>query len=110
VAVAPVSPFDAQHVANAWVEAWEGDDAAAVLALLHDDATIADPIAGKVRADAIPAHVAGVLAGERSAVVDWHAHSGADSVAVVVRRADGSESVDVLVLSDGKIVRAMRHR
>jgi len=110
VAVATMNGFDGQHIANAWVEAWAGDDPAAVLALLHDDATIADPTAGKLRADAIPAHVAEVLAGERSTVVEWHAHGGADSVAVVLRRADGSEGIDVLVLADGLIVRAMRHR
>jgi hypothetical protein len=105
-----MSGFDVQHIANAWVEAWAGDDPAAVLALLHDDATIADPTAGKVRADAIPAHVAEVLAAARPMVVEWHAHGGVDSVAVVLRRADGSEGVDVLVLTDGRIVRAMRHR
>ena len=94
-------------LAQRWVSAWNGDDAAAVIALLHDDATIADPVAGKVRRDAIPAFVAEQLGLD---IVDWRALPGADSVAVVVRFADGREGVDVLVVADDRVVRCMRHR
>jgi hypothetical protein len=95
------------ELASQWVDAWNGDDPAAVVALLHDDATIADPTAGKVRRAAIPA-----FAAERIGlgIVEWRALVGADSVAVVMAFTDGREGVDVLVVADGRIVRCMRHR
>ena len=94
-------------LARQWVEAWRGNDADAVLALFHDDATIADPAAGKVRRDSIPAFVAEHVGLD---IVDWRALSGADSVGVVLRFADGTEGVDVLVVADDRVVRCMRHR
>ena len=94
-------------VGSRWVDAWNDDDPVAVVALFHDDATIADPVAGKVRRDAIPAFVADQVG---LGIVEWRALTGADSVAVVLRFADGREGVDVLVVADDRVVRCMRHR
>ena len=93
-------------LAAAWVAAWRGNDPDAVLALLHDDATIADPQAGKVRRDSIAAYVGEHL---DLPIAEWRALDGADSVAIVMRFTDGRDGVDVLVLADDKVVRCMRH-
>ncbi len=95
------------ELASRWVDAWNSDDAAAVVVLFHDDATIADPAAGKVRRDAIPGFVAHSMG---LGITDWRAFAGADSVAITMRFTDGREGVDVLVVADGRIVRCMRHR
>lgn len=105
-----VTEAEARAVATAWLDAWSSGDADRVLALLHDEAVIADPVAGKVRPTAIADHVRSALA-ERSPVCErWSAHPGADSVAVVCELAGGAVLVDILVLAeDGRIVRVMRH-
>jgi hypothetical protein len=105
---------DVQRIAARWVEAWDGDEPAVVLALLHPDAVLADPEAGKVRPPDIAGFVARSIAvgplAERLPVIDWFALPGADSVAVVCTLADGRHRVDTLVLADdGRVVRLMRH-
>jgi ketosteroid isomerase-like protein len=100
----------ARRVAESWVDAWNSLDPERVVALLHDDAVVADPDGGKVRAPDVAAHVRRRMAERFEPVRTWSALAGVDSVAVVCTMADGHKRADTLVLADdGRIVRVMVH-
>ncbi|MGH9186915.1 MAG: hypothetical protein ACRD0U_14030 [Acidimicrobiales bacterium] len=101
----------AQRIAEAWVTAWAGSDPGAVLDLLHHDAVITDPVAGKVRSHSVPGFVRVELTGTRPELIEWRSLAGADSVAVASVWSDGTERLDTLILADdGGVVRVMCHR
>src|SRR5262245_22368626 len=99
----------AAELAAAWVDAWNSGDPEQTLGLLHGNAVIADPAAGKIRGAFVPPFIR-KLRGELAAIRGWFALPGADSVAVVATLDDGSKRVDTLVIAeDGRIVRVMWH-
>jgi hypothetical protein len=101
----------AERLGQAWVTAWQGRDHAAVLDLLHPDAVITDPVAGKVRPNSVADFVRVELTGERPELLEWRVLPGADSAAVATIWSDGTERLDTLVVADdGRIVRVMVHR
>jgi hypothetical protein len=99
----------AAGVAAAWVEAWNSGDPERILSLLHANAVIADPEAGKVRGALVPPFVRKRRATSPE-VRSWFSLPGADSVAVVANLDDGARRVDTLVIAeDGRVVRVMWH-
>jgi hypothetical protein len=107
-----VDSDEAHRIAEAWVDAWNSHEPDRVVALLHDDAVVADPAAagGKVRPPDVPAHVARRMDDHFEPVRTWISLAGADSVAVVCTMADGHRRADTLILADdGRIVRVMVH-